>query len=241
MASPPNYFDDQVALDYDAEHINDDNLDPTITRLTELADKGTALELAIGTGRVALPLRAAGIEVSGIELSEPMIAQLRHKPGGKHIHIVTGDMASAQVNRAFNLVFLVFNTICNLTTQEQQVRCFQNAADHLKPGGRFVIETFVPPIRRLAADVDKLAFDVSDTHWGIDEYDLASQNFTSHHLWVRGETSVRSSIPFRFVWPCELDLMARLAGMELENRWEDWDKKPFTAKSNRPVSVWRKT
>lgn len=240
MAPPPDYFDEEIAIGYDAEHTDRGDLDQTVARLAQLAGDGTALELAIGTGRVALPLRAAGVDVSGIELSKPMVAQMRQKPGGKDIRVVIGDMASTKADGAFSLVFLVFNTICNLTTQEQQTRCFLNAADHLEPGGRFVIETLVPPIQRLPAGETKLAFDVSATHWGIDEYDIATQSFISHHLWARGEKTVRRSIPFRYVWPAELDLMARLAGMALESRWEDWETTPFTATSTRHISVWRK-
>ncbi|MEM7703596.1 MAG: class I SAM-dependent methyltransferase [Pseudomonadota bacterium] len=241
MATPPDYFDEEVALGYDTEHTDGGDLEHTIATLVELSDGGPALEFALGTGRIALPLAAAGVAVSGIELSEPMVTRLREKPGGAEIPVVIGDMASAKVDGRFSLVILVFNTICNLTTQEQQIACFQNAADHLKPGGRFVIETFVPPIQRLPQGETKRAFDVSDTHWGIDEYDLTTQTFTSHHLWVRGETLVRRSMPFRYVWPSELDLMARLAGMELESRWEDWAKTPFSADSTRHISVWRKT
>ncbi|MEL6707336.1 MAG: class I SAM-dependent methyltransferase [Pseudomonadota bacterium] len=241
MTTPPDHFDEEVALGYDAEHTDGGDLDQAVATLVELSGSGPALEFAIGTGRIALPLAATGAAVAGIELSEPMVARLREKPGGNDIPVVVGDMATARVDGRFSLVILVFNTICNLTTQEQQIACFQNAANHLEEGGRFVIETFVPPIQRLPEGETKLAFDVSDTHWGIDEYDLATQSFTSHHLWVRGETVVRRSMPFRYVWPSELDLMAQLAGMELENRWEDWAKTPFSADSARHVSVWRKT
>ena len=241
MTTPPDFFDEEVALGYDAEHTNGGDLDKTIAVLSDLVNGGSAIEFAIGTGRIALPLKAAGVDVSGIELSEPMVAQLLKKPGGTDIPVVIGDMASAKVDGRFSLAILVFNTICNLTTQEQQIACFKNAADHLEPGGRFVIETFVPQIQRLPMGETKLAFDVSDTHWGIDEYDLATQQFTSHHLWVRDQTTVRRSMPFRYVWPSELDLMARPAGLELESRWEDWAKKRFSADSARHVSVWRKT
>ncbi|MEO1648202.1 MAG: class I SAM-dependent methyltransferase [Pseudomonadota bacterium] len=239
--TPPDHFDEEVALGYDAEHTDAGDLDQTVTILAAMAAGGAALEFAIGTGRVALPLKAAGTQVAGIELSEPMVAQLREKPGGSEIPVVIGDMASARVDGAFSLVFLVFNTICNLTTQEQQIACFQNAADHLESDGRFVIETFVPPIHRLPSGANTLAFDISPDHWGVDEYDIAAQTFTSHHLWVRGDTTVRRSIPFRYAWPAELDLMARLAGMELEERWEDWSQTPFTSHSPRHVSVWRKS
>lgn len=241
MATPPDYFDQEVALGYDTEHSDGGDLDQTVAFLSDLAGGGAALEFAIGTGRVALPLQAAGVEIAGIELSEPMIAQLRAKPGGTDIPVMLGDMASTRVEGRFSLVFLVFNTICNLISQDQQVRCFQNAADHLTPGGHFVVETFVPPIQKVPMGQNIMAFDVSSEHWGIDEYDLATQRFTSHHLWARGETTVRRSMPFRFVWPSELDLMARLAGMELAGRWANWTKSPFTAQSPRHVSVWRKS
>lgn len=241
MATPPDYFDQEVALGYDTEHSDGGDLDQTVAFLSDLAGGGAALEFAIGTGRVALPLQAAGVEIAGIELSEPMIAQLRAKPGGTDIPVMLGDMASTRVEGRFSLVFLVFNAICNLISQDQQVRCFQNAADHLTPGGHFVVETFVPPIQKLPMGQNTLAFDVSSEHWGIDEYDLATQRFTSHHLWVRGGTTVRRSMPFRYVWPSELDLMARLAGMELAGRWANWTKSPFTPQSPRHVSVWRKS
>ncbi len=236
-----DHFDAEVALGYDAEHTDAGDLDLCVQFLTDLADGGSVLEVAIGTGRGALPLKAAGLDVAGIELSEPMVEQLRAKPGGADIPVTLGDMASATADGQFALVALVFNTICNLTSQEGQVACFRNAAAHLQTGGHFVIETFVPPLQKLPAGETRLAFDLSDDHWGVDEFDTASQMFTSNHLWVRGNELVRRSIPFRYAWPAELDLMAQLADMRLVGRWEDWNRAPFQHSSERHVSVWRKT
>ena len=235
-----DYFDEEVARSYDEEHLDAGDLDQAVDFLADLAGGGRVLEFAIGTGRVALPLLKKGLEVAGIELSQPMVDQLRAKPSGDTIPVIIGDMASATLDGHFSLVFLVFNTICNLDTQDQQIACFKNAADHLHAGGHFVIETFVPPIQCLPLGESLLAFAAGSDHWGTDEIDIASQSMTSHHIWVRSEEIVRRSIPFRYVWPSELDLMAKLAGMELVGRWEDWEKKPFTSVSKRHVSVWRK-
>ena len=233
------FFDADIAQGYDEEHTDPGDLDASIAFLTQLAAGRRVLEFAIGTGRVALPLKEQGLDVSGNELSQAMVAQLRAKPGGADIPVVVGDMASARSEGRFGLVVLVFSTICNLTTQAEQVACFRNAANHLSPGGHFVIETFVPPIQKLPLGETALAFDISKDHWGVDEIDLASQQFTSHHLWIRNGESLRRSIPFRYVWPAELDLMAQLAGMELVERWQDWERTPFTRLSERHVSVWQ--
>jgi SAM-dependent methyltransferase len=216
-------------------------LDPTVDRLVELAGSGRALEFAIGTGRVALPLAARGVEVHGLELSNAMVQQLRAKPGGDAIPVTIGDMSVAQAGGPFALAYLVFNTIGNLTTQEAQVACFQNAAAHLVPGGRFVIEVGVPEIRRLAPGERYVVFDASPTHWGIDEYDVLNQGLVSHHFeLVEGQWRLGST-PFRYVWPSELDLMAQLAGMRLVSRHADWMGTPFDADSPAHVSVWQKT
>lgn len=214
---------------------------PTVDFLAELATDGTALELAIGTGRVALPLAARGVPVSGIELSPDMTSQLRAKPGGDAIPVTIGDMATTRVDGAFRLVYLVFNTIGNLETQDRQVDCFRNAAAHLEPGGCFVIEVGVPDLRRLVPGHDAVVFGHAPGYVGYDRYDdLVAQHAVSHHF-VAGESGVsEGQTPFRYVWPSELDLMARLAGLVLRERWGGWDRSPFTADSPSHVSVWRK-
>lgn len=243
-----NWFDEDVAATYDEDcgsMFSAELLSETTDLLCELAPGGPALELAIGTGRVALPLAERGVPVSGIELSEAMVAELRAKAGGaaESIPVVIGDMSSAQApdRGTFTLAYLVFNTIMNLTEQEAQVRCFQNAADHLAPGGVFVVETMVPELRRLPAGERFVPFSLTPSHIGIDEYDVVKQGLTSHHVETRPDGSVtRSSIPFRYVWPAELDLMASLAGMRRVGRWADWGRRPFTSESTSHVSVWRK-
>jgi|SRR5579872_6043348 len=221
-----------------AEHYDEDTallpVDPVVDVLVELARGGAALELAIGTGRLGLPLAQRGVPVSGIELSADMVAQLRRKPGGSEIPVALGDMATARVDGPFALAYLVRNTIMNLTTQEAQVACFANAAAHLEPGGCFVVEVIVPNTERLHV------FDLSDTHVGVDEYDPDTQRNVSHHFGLRDGVWTRRSVPFRAVSPAELDLMARLAGMRLRERWADWDRSPFTAESSKHVSVWEK-
>ena len=235
------YFDAKVAATYDQRHATPDaDIDKIVTRLADLANGGAALEFAVGTGRIALPLAAAGVPVKGIELSQPMVDEMRKKPGGGAIETVTGDMTTAKVDGSFSLVYLVYNTIDNLTTQEAQVACFQNAADHLATGGRFLVETLVPPIRQLPPGAPRLAFDHSPTHWGIDSFDLVAQTYTSNHLWLTDGKAETFSAPFRYAWPAEMDLMARLAGMTVESRWEDWGGAPFTGDSRTHVSVWRK-
>jgi SAM-dependent methyltransferase len=208
----------------------------TVDVLAELAGDGRALELAIGTGRIALPLAARGVAVSGIELSEPMVAQLRAKPGGAGIPVTLGDMTTTRVEGTFTLVYLVFNTINNLTTQDAQVACFENAARHLEPGGSFLIEVGVPDLQRLPPGERFVPFSVTPAHVGVDEYDVVEQGLISHHYGRSGQISM----PFRYVWPSELDLMARIAGMTLRDRWQDWDGAQFTADSRKHVSVWVK-
>ena len=213
-----------------------ETIGPAVELLSGLAGDGAALELAIGTGRIALPLARRGVRVSGIDLSPDMVAQLRAKPGGAELPVTIGDIASTTVDGEFSLVFLVFNTINNLTTQDAQVACFENAARHLRPGGSFVIEVGVPALQRLPPGELYVPFGVEDDYAGIDEYDVVTQRLVSHHYY-RGE---RRSIPFRYVWPSELDLMARIAGLERAERWSGWGRKPFTAESRSHVSVWRK-
>ncbi|MBE2319702.1 class I SAM-dependent methyltransferase [Solirubrobacter sp. CPCC 204708] len=215
-------------------------VEPAVDVLASLAGDGRALEFGIGTGRIALPLAARGVPVAGIDLSEAMVADLRRKEGGAALDVVVGSFADAQVDGEFSLVYLVFNTIGNLTSQSEQVACFANAARHLARGGHFVIEVGVPDLRSLPVGQTGVVFAMDEDHWGIDEYDVANQGLISHHFErVDGELR-RNSIPFRYVWPAELDLMARLAGMELRRRWEDWTRSPFTSESRQHVSVWRK-
>ena len=211
-------------------------IEPVVDVLAELAGDGAALELAIGTGRIALPLAARGVPVSGIELSAPMVEQLHAKPGGDAIPVTLGDMTTSRVDGTFRVAYLVYNTINNLTTQDAQVACFENASRHLEPGGCFVIEVGVPQLQRLPVGERFVPFHVGENHVGIDEYDLVNQGLWSHHVSARG----KAAMPFRYVWPSELDLMARIAGMTLESRWQDWDRSPFTPESRKHVSVWRK-
>ena len=216
-------------------------IEPTVERLVELAEGGPALELAIGTGRIAVPLRAKGVPVAGIELSPPMVEQLRTKAGPAEIPVTIGDMATTVVDGQFSLVYLVFNTIGNLCTQEEQVACFRNAARHLAPGGRFVVEVGVPSLRRLVPGAVAVPFDVSDDHLGLDTYDVVTQRAVSHHLTRRPDGSFRRGTHnYRYVWPSELDLMAQLAGLEPESRHEDWSGTPFGPESTSHVSVWRR-
>ena len=216
---------------------------PTVALLAELAGGGRALELAIGTGRVAVPLLRAGVEVAGIELSEPMVEVLRGKVSADELPVTVGDMASADApgGGGFSLVYLVYNTISNLLTQDEQVACFANAARHLAPGGRFLIEVGVPSLRSLPPTAQGVVFDAGPEHFGIDTYDPVTQAAISHHLSVEPDGRYRYGIHhFRYVWPSECDLMARLAGLTLEARYADWDRSPFTAESTSHVSVWRK-
>ena len=240
---PDEHLDPATAAEYDrsvAERFDADEIAPAIRLLAELAGDGVAVEFAVGTGRLALPLADAGVTVMGIDLSAPMLAQLAAKPGAERIDVSVGDMTATQVCADATLVYLVFNTITNLRTQRQQVDCFRNAAAHLTPGGRFVIETAVPQLRRLPPGDTIIPFDISANHLGFDEYiDLVEQISVSHHYFIHGERARTSSAAFRYVWPSELDLMAEMAGMELEHRWADWRRSPFTGESRSHISVWR--
>ena len=238
-----NHFDTDVAERYDedsAEMFAPEVLGPTVDLLAELADGRPALELAVGTGRVAIPLSQRGVHVHGIELSEAMVEQLRSKPGGAGVDVTVGDMTETTVEGRFGLAYLVFNTIGNVASQDGQVEVFENAAAHLAPGGRFVVEVGVPSLRRLPPGDRFVVFDRSEDHVGVDEYDVATQFAWSHHYTREGEVFRRSTLPYRYVWPSELDLMARIAGLRLEHRWADWDRSPFTAESPKHVSVWSK-
>lgn len=237
------FFDDGAASRYDdpTDPMNSAAvIEPVVDLLADLAGTGRALEFAIGTGRIAVPLHARGVEVDGIEISEPMVRVLQSKAGADDIRVVIGDMATTRVGGSFALVYLVYNTITNLLEQRDQVACFVNAAAHLEPGGAFVIETGVPRLRQLGVGATFLPFDVSDRHVGVDEFDVVNQRLTSHHYWlIEGQAATFSST-HRYAWPAEYDLMAEIAGLELADRWGSWDREPFTAESCSHVSVWRK-
>lgn len=217
-------------------------LDPAVDRLAALAGGGAALEFAVGTGRVAIPLAGRGVPVTGIELSPAMLSQLRSKADEQLLPVVLGDMATARAPGSFSLVYLVYNTISNLQTQAEQVECFRNAARHLLPGGRFVIELGVPGLRLLPPGQDALVFANEPGYLGVDVYDVLNQHLVSHHFTFDGEHRTRLGRGrFRYVWPAELDLMAQLAGFELESRHADWAGAEFTAESTSHVSVYRLT
>jgi SAM-dependent methyltransferase len=240
---PKDYFGEGIAATYDqsaADMFEPAKVDPVVDFLADLAFDGSALEFGIGTGRIALPLTQRGIRVHGIDLSEAMVAKLQAKPGTEQIGLTIGDFATTTVDELFSVAYLVFNTIMNLTTQDEQVACFQNAAAHLKPGGCFVIEVGVPDLQRLPPGETIRAFTVSDSRLGFDEYDIAAQGLISHHYWIADGKAEVFAPPFRYVWPAELDLMARLAGMSLRERWGGWKGEPFTSDSTQHVSVWQK-
>ena len=216
-------------------------LGPTVSRLAELADGGRALEFAIGTGRVAVPLLERGVPVVGIELSQPMVDQLRTKRDEISLPVVQGDMASATAPGTYSLVYLVYNTISNLLTQGEQVACFRNAARHLGPGGRFVIELWVPELRKLPPGQDAVVFATEPGYIGLDTYDVLNQRVVSHHFRFDEDGTTRlSRTPHRYIWPSELDLMAQISGFSLESRHADWNGSPFTADSRSHVSVYRR-
>lgn len=235
---------EEAARDYDtksAEMFAPEVLGPAVDLLARLAGDGPALEFAIGTGRVAIPLAARGVPVSGIEFSPPMAAALRDKDPAERIPVVVGDMATTRVPGEFSLVYVVWNSISNLRTQDEQVECFRNAARHLAPGGRFVVELWVPDIRRFPPGQAAVPFAVGERHTGFDTLDMVTQQGTSHHYRRAEDGSVSYGFSnFRYLWPAECDLMARLAGMELEQRHADWNGTTFTSDSESHVSVWRK-
>jgi SAM-dependent methyltransferase len=240
---PADYFAGRVAARYDAslaDRFEPAAVDPVVDFIAALADGGDALELGIGTGRIALPLSRRGIRVHGIDLSPDMVEQLRAKPGGDAIGVTIGDFASTRVDGAFAVAYLVFNTIMNLTTQDEQVACFANVARHLRPGGWFVIEVGVPELQRLPPGEAVRPFHVGETHLGFDEYDVVRQGLVSHHFALVDGAWERMSVPFRYVWPSELDLMAQLAGLTLHARFAGWQREPFRAESRAHVSVWQK-
>lgn len=239
----PGIFDERVAPLYDAtcgDRNSEEVLGPTVDFLAHLAGNGRALEFAIGTGRVALPLRALGVDVHGLELSQPMINEMVKKPGGDAVPVTIGDMATARVDGTFSLVYLVYNTITNLLSQAEQVACFRNAAAHLGPGGKFVIEVNVPRLQMLPFGESFIPFDVTPGHLGVEEYDVANQLSTSHHYWISGNRAEIFSTPHRYAWPAEYDLMAQLAGLTLCERWSNWHREPFTSSSDSHITVWEK-
>lgn len=240
---PEDYFGEGVAERYDTQYdtmTDDAVVGPIVDFLTALARNGAALELGIGTGRIALPLAQRGIRVHGIDLSEAMVARLQAKAGAEQIGVTIGDFAATSVDARFSIAYLVANTIMNLTTQAAQVACFRNVAAHLEIGGCFVIEVMIPELQRLPPGETFRVFHASASSWGIDEYDVANQGLISHHLKDVDGALERVSMPFRYVWPSELDLMAQLAGMRLRERWSGWDREPFTNDSRKHVSVWEK-
>jgi SAM-dependent methyltransferase len=238
-----DYFAGPVAKTYDSdlhEWFEPAVVDPAVDFLSSLAEGGPVLELGIGTGRIALPLSSRGIPVHGIELSPDMASELRKKTGAENIAVTIGDFAETRVDGQFSLAYLVFNTIMNLTDQADQVRCFMNVAQHLESNGLFVIETSLPLLQQLSFGQTLVAYHVSDSKLDFDEYDVATQGLISHHFRKHEGSLADYSLPFRYVWPSELDLMARLAGLTLVERWGDWDRRPFTSVSVKHVSVWKK-
>ena len=237
------YFGESIAAKYDedsAEMFSPESVGPVVDFLANLAGAGRALELGIGTGRIALPLAQRGVSVHGIEMSKAMLKQLLQKPGGEDIDVTIGDFSSACVDGKFSVAYLVFNTIMNLTSQEAQTASFSNVAAHLEPGGYFVVEVMMPKIHELAPGETVQQFKQASGRQGFDEYDVANQGLISHHFRLRDGQWEHHSIPFRYVWPAELNLMAEIAGMKLRERWSGWNREPFTSESQKFVGVWQK-
>ena len=234
---------EDVASVYDltsAEMWAPEVLGPTVDRLAEFAEGGPVLEFAIGTGRVALPLMHRGVDVHGIELSPHMVGQLRNKPGGDQLPVTIGDMTSSTATGKFTLVYIVWNAITNVTTQQEQLAIFRNAAAHLVPGGRFVVEVIVPQVQRVAAGETARVFINEPDHVGIETFDdVVGQIAWSHHWMSVAGRLVHHAAPYRYVWPSELDLMAQIAGFGLEHRWADWNRRAFTSESDNQVVVFK--
>ena len=245
MKNGEGFFGEQVAARYD--EVSSDMFDtavtgPAVDMLARLAGDGAALEFAIGTGRIAVPLAERGVKVAGMDNSGAMLAKLREKPGAEGIEAVEGDMATTRVPGEFTVAYLVFNTIFNLTTQDAQVACFENAAAHLVGGGRFVIETRVPELQKLPLGQTIVHARSETNRISNYVYDVVTQGLMAQHYFIRDDGTVEASpVPMRYAWPAELDLMARLAGMRLEHRWGGWQGEPFTARSSSHVSVYVKT
>ena len=240
---PENIFTGPIATCYDELDqymFTDSVLTPVIDFLEDLADGGRTLEFAIGTGRVAIPLHARGIDVHGIELSTDMVRELYTKISEKAIPTYIGDMASVKASGKFKLVYLVYNTITNLITQEEQINCFCNAANHLEEGGYFLIEVSIPAVQKLPMGETLHTFEASSKHIGIDEYDLLNQTVTSHHYRINQHRVDMFDSTHRYAWPSEYDLMARIAGMKLSQRWSTWKRDAFTSESMSHISVWQK-
>jgi SAM-dependent methyltransferase len=241
---PDGYFGEPVAAGYDDPSdpiFQPDAIEPAVSLLAALAGSGRALELAIGTGRIGLPLSQRGVPVHGIELSRAMAARLRGKPGGDAVAVTIGDMTTTRVDGAFAVAYLVFNTINNLTSQQAQVACFRNVARHLAPGGCFVIETGIPPLRQLPPGQDIQGYRAGPAWIVSYSFDHATQNYRGHYVQFADGTGEYRTIPFRYVWPSELDLMAQIGGLRLSDRWAGWNREPFTTDSRSHVSVWQKT
>lgn len=234
-------WDQQTAEVYDATYAYESVpsvVNPIVDFLAEYVGNGPVLEFAIGTGRIALPLSQRGLEVCGIELSPHMVEQLKKKPRAEAVTVVIGDMAAARVAGSFELVYVVANSIMNLTTQEEQLAVFSNAAAHLAPAGHFVVELIVPELRRVPPSETGWIFSMDPNHVGIETFDdVANQIAWSHHWKAIDGRFVHHSAPYRYIWPSELDLMARLAGLDLEDRWGDWDRSPFNSESRMQVAV----
>ena len=243
MGADEGYFGERVAATYDAQSWSMNSpevVGPAVERLARLAGGGRALEFAVGTGRIALPLAERGVPVAGIDNSEAMLARLRAKPGAERVEVIGGDMASTRVPGEFALVYLVFNTIFNLTTQDAQVACFANAAAHLGSGGRFVIEARVPELQRLPLGQTVLPWRADPEGMSYYVYDVVGQRLSGQHYHLEDGRFRAAPTEMRYAWPAELDLMARLAGLRLEHRWAGWDGEPFTGLSPAHVSVYRK-
>jgi SAM-dependent methyltransferase len=237
------FFGERVAAHYDersAAMSTPEAVGPVVDLLEDLAPNGTALEFGIGTGRIALPLADRGVAVAGVDNSDAMLERLRAKPGAERIHAVHGDFATTRLDQQFDLVYLVFNTISNLTTQDAQVACFENAAAHLRSGGHFVIENTVPALQRLPLGQTVLPFRADPEGFSFDVYDVVTQRFSSQHFSIVDGRLEAFPVEFRYAWPAELDLMARLAGMRLTDRWAGWQREPFTALSPAHLSVYEK-
>jgi SAM-dependent methyltransferase len=243
VAADEGYFGERVAASYDAHStgmFDPAVIGPAVDLLADLAGDGGALEFAIGTGRIALPLAERGVRVAGIDNSEAMLLRLRAKPGADRVHAIAGDMAATRVEGDFALVYLVFNTIFNLTTQDGQVACFENAAAHLTSGGRFVIEARVPELQRLPLGQTVLPWRADPGAISYYVYDVVTQRLSGRHYYIEDDRIRPSPIEMRYAWPAELDLMARLAGMRLEHRWGGWARESFTGLSPSHVSVYVK-